>query len=200
MQESTLQRKIISKKLCETCLNSWSWHDAGFTLYFKDKYAPQSRNALRFRLFILVWLTAADTEVSPIKCDVRECVVRTSGSRECVVGDSQRDDAKESVVGMADSTVANGTFYRNRGKFWRMWRSNDTFSRIWRSNDTFSNVTFYRRDLRVQSFIALPDLPLLPIPICDLWLLTQGRVGVVWCNYCNLGYILRLVPRQKKTH
>ena len=25
------------------------------------------------------------SEVSPIKCDVRECVVRTSNSRECVV-------------------------------------------------------------------------------------------------------------------
>ena len=42
-------------------------------------------------------------EVSPIKCDIRECVVRTSDSRECVVGDSQRDDAKESVVETADS-------------------------------------------------------------------------------------------------
>ena len=42
-------------------------------------------------------------EVSPIKCDFRECVLRTSDSGECVVGDSQRDDAKESVVGTADS-------------------------------------------------------------------------------------------------
>ena len=34
------------------------------------------------------------TEVSPIKCDVRECIVKTSDSRECVVGDSKQDDAK----------------------------------------------------------------------------------------------------------
>ena len=38
------------------------------------------------------------SEVSPIKCDVRESVVRTSDSRECVVGDSQQDDSQECVV------------------------------------------------------------------------------------------------------
>ena len=48
----------------------------------------------------------------------------------------------------------NGTFYRNRGKFWRMWHSNVTFSKIWLSNDTFSNVTFYRRDLRVTMVVS----------------------------------------------
>ena len=87
------------------------------------------------------------TEVSPIKCDVRECVVRTSDCRECVIRMRNCRSNGRFYVLMADFTMGNGTFYRNGGQFWRMWLSNDTFWRIWRSNDTFSNVTFYRRDL-----------------------------------------------------
>ena len=96
-------------------------------------------------------------EVSPIKCDVRECVVRTSDSRECVIRMRNCRYNGRFYVLMADFTMGNGTFYRNGGKFWRMWRSNDTFSRIWRSNDTFSNVTFYRRDLIIGLLIWATD-------------------------------------------
>ena len=56
-------------------------------------------------------------EVSPIKCDVRECVVRMSDSRECVIRMRNCRSNGRFYVLMTDFTMGNSTFYRNGVNF-----------------------------------------------------------------------------------
>ena len=59
----------------------------------------------------------SEPEVSPIKCDVRECVVRTSDSRQCIIRMRNCRSNGRFYVLMADFTMGNGTFYRNGVNF-----------------------------------------------------------------------------------